>query len=136
MRFNSLFPCADDAHPSFVQDWHVNRALRAKDVERILRLMGRVSHREYSTSAALKMKQSRGSVFNLASEQNVGGHRLHLGDRSEDIRQHLDAMTTKIKHRPAAGSLFIEQPGARMIGSGIEPFKGIDLCHHRRSDLA
>ena len=113
----------------------MNRTKRAKEIECILRLVGRVSHREQSASAALKPKQSRGSVLNFSREQNVGGHRLHLRDRSEDIRQHFNTVTAEIKHRPAAGSLSVEQPSARMIGSGIEPFKGIDLRHHRRSDL-
>src|SRR5437588_10373165 len=135
MRFNSFTLRADDPQGSFVQNWHTNRALRAKDVERILWLVGRVSHREYSASAALKLKQSRRCVFNFAREQNVGGHRFHVSDRSEDVRQHFDAVTTEIKHGSAAGSLFVEQPGARMIRLRIEPFEGIDLCQHRRSDL-
>src|SRR2546429_7940737 len=135
MQFNSLILRADDSQDSFVQDWHMNRALRAKDVERIPWLVGRVSHREYSARPPLKLKQSRRGVFNFSREEHVGGHRLHLRDRSEDIRQHFDTMTAEIKHRSAAGALFVEQPGTRMIGSGIEPLEGIDLRHCRRSEL-
>src|SRR5437016_2651974 len=113
----------------------MNRALRAKDVKRILGLVGRVSHREYSASAALKLEQSRRGVFNFAREQNIGGNRFHACDWSEDIRQHLDPMTTEIKHRSTAGLPSVEQPSTRMIWRGIEPFEGIDLRHHWRSDL-
>src|SRR5437016_7672569 len=108
MRFNSFTLRADDPQGSFVQYWHMNRALRAKDVERILWLVGRVSHGEYSARTALKLKQSHGSVFNFSREQNFGGHRFHGCDWSEDVRQHFDPMTTEIKHRSAAGSLFVE----------------------------
>src|SRR5437879_12513767 len=116
MRFNSLTLRADDAQGSFVQDRHMNRALRTKDLECILRLVGRVSHREQSASAALKPKQSRGSVLNFSREQNVGGHRLHLRDRSEDIRHHFNTLTAEIKHRPAPPSMSVEHPRTRMIG--------------------
>src|SRR5437879_5129976 len=109
MRFSSLTLRADDAQASFVQDGHMNRALRAKDVECILRLLGSVSHREDPASTARKLKQSRRGVFNFSREENVGGHRLHLRDRSEDIRHYFDSMTAEIKHRSAAGSLFVEQ---------------------------
>src|SRR5437660_10603684 len=109
MRFNSFTLRADDPQGSLVQYWHMNRALRAKAVERILWLVGRVGHREYSAHTALKLKQSRRGVFNFSREENVGGHRLHLRDRSEDIRHYFDSMTAEIKHRSAAGSLFVEQ---------------------------
>src|SRR5260370_16634834 len=135
MRFNSLTLRADYAQGSFIQNWHMNRALRAKDVERILGLVGRMRHREHPASAALKLEESHRGVLDLSREQNLGGHRFHLSDRSEDTGKHLDPMTTEIKHGSTTSFLPVHQPGPQIIHSSIERLQGIDLRHHRRSDL-
>src|SRR6516162_138869 len=100
------------------------RAMQAKDVKRVLRLARGVGNGKNGTGTAGELKQGRGRIFDFPFEQNVGGQRSGLRDFPKDVCQHFDSMAAEIKHRPTAGSLLPQKPGARVLGAGVERLEG------------
>src|SRR6266566_6224124 len=98
MRFPTIVFFSSEIHSPFVQHRYIYPAGRSENLQRIPRLTRSVSHRQYSTTASLKLKSRDSSIFHLALEQSVGGERCDFCDATQNVRQHFNTMTAKIKH--------------------------------------
>src|SRR5215472_8513811 len=125
-----------NSHRAFVQDRNMNRTMQAKDVERVLRLARGVRNGKNGTGSAGELKQCCGRVFDFPCEQDICGQRSCLGDLPEDVREYFDAMAAEIKHRPSAGSLLPQKPGARVLGAGVERLECVHLREDWRTDFS
>jgi hypothetical protein len=86
VRFRPLAALVANAEFGRVQHRHVNRSAGAEDIQRVLGLLGRVSHREHAGGSAREFQQRDGGVFDFARENRVPGDRLHLVDWAQKIQ--------------------------------------------------
>ena len=87
--------------------------------------------------AAAEAQARDAGVLDLALAQaDVGGEAKGPLDRAEQVQQHLDAMAAEVHHGPAARFRLAQEPGARVVGAGVEGLEGLDAGQHRRADLS